>query len=548
MSELARKREELRLLRKRVELKRLREQVAAQRQHLSQRDIPQRAVDFGKGMVGLGTQALGQGTGLLAAPAAAAVGGATGGLPGAAEAVRGTMRATSDLTNVFPRETREVVGMAGDLVGSTPLGRRAINFAGDVIEQFQEGTDIAGEADPLAGAALSVAPTMLNLATATVGGKQFLKSLVDHERMAKKSFMGRGEFRKTLNDMDLTGDALLDEARKVITPLEEAITPYKPAAKLQLNAKVRTRLLAPRVDPAKRGLQKELRAKRALSDPEVAKAVNSLTQGNMSPKKLFDIRQSLRANPTDEADELRTIIDDFLANTKPSMVTGNVPDVNFGEAMSVWRQLYRRGQRTKAVEEVLQDAMASGFHDPNRGILNALRTLIKKKSNKRLWTDSERAAISKAIDGGNVRDMVSVLGRFSISPDRVFVPLAGWLTGGAAGLNAPVIGAVQGIAQAAKPLANRLVRRDARFAKDVIAAGTDAEDIVRAYKRHTPRGQWKASELKRLLVRRDVNIDDMMTDDRLAIRSAQLALLERQSAELAVPLSGVVPALEEHSP
>jgi len=112
-------------------------------------------------------------------------------------------------------------------------------------------------------------------------------------------------------------------------------------------------------------------------------------------------------------------------------------------------------------------------------------------------------AMKTVVRGGPIENTVKALGKFGFTEGQASGMLLGSLGvaggaalgGGAGAVAVPLIG------QISKNLAQKLTRRNAEFANDVVRAGPNGQDVVRAYLRNVPANQRNPAELTELLLR-----------------------------------------------
>ena len=119
------------------------------------------------------------------------------------------------------------------------------------------------------------------------------------------------------------------------------------------------------------------------------------------------------------------------------------------------------------------------------------------------------------------------------------------VTGGLAPLPAAGLGAIimsnTALAKLAEVQAAKLMRFNATLARQMIAAGDNGADIIRAYYRNTPVGKRKPEELSALLINNRANLDEIrrgtnfaripLVNNSLALSVAAQEIIGKEQAE-----------------
>ena len=133
--------------------------------------------------------------------------------------------------------------------------------------------------------------------------------------------------------------------------------------------------------------------------------------------------------------------------------------------------------------------------------------------------------MQQVVRGGTAENLAKMIGRFGFSEGQASNMLMGSLgvaggaaVGGPAGAVAlPLIG------QLSRGLAQKLTRKGAEAANQIVRAGNNAENITRAYLKAIPKGEQNAAELSELLLRPEISLKALQS---------RLATLPKQHKKL----------------
>jgi hypothetical protein len=190
--------------------------------------------------------------------------------------------------------------------------------------------------------------------------------------------------------------------------------------------------------------------------PRVAAVLNRLEQEGQQPRTLDELeilrRVASGAAASNERDERRIArlivnqIDDYVNNIRPAdLVAGNQAGVN---ELRDARRLWSMNAKAGVFEEMVNRAQTTGASTYTQsGYENALRGEFRRLSNNqtrmRQFTQAEQDQITQIARGGNMQNMLRMIGKFS--PTSVIsAPLSagtGFVLGGPAGAAAvPAVG------------------------------------------------------------------------------------------------------------
>ena len=149
------------------------------------------------------------------------------------------------------------------------------------------------------------------------------------------------------------------------------------------------------------------------------------------------------------------------------------------------------------------------------------------------------------VRGDTPENIARLIGRFGFTEGGAHNVITAMSGVGAGAVAAGPMGAmvVPLVGQVSRKLAQRMTIKNAEFADSVIKAGKDAEKIAKAYKKHTPKGQRDPAELSELLMKGDIDLSGLKSDELLeqAVQIAQ----EKKGA--AIGASGAAIVLGEEN-
>jgi gas vesicle protein len=193
-------------------------------------------------------------------------------------------------------------------------------------------------------------------------------------------------------------------------------------------------------------------------------------------------------------------IDDFLDGLGPANLTGGKQS-DAGLLFKQARGLWGRARKGELLEEAFEKAglQASGFEN---GIRVQFRSILNNKKKLKGFNKEEIAAMRKVVQGGRAENIAKALGRFGFTEGQSTSMLLGSLgvAGGAIVGGAPGAVAVPLLGQLSRNLAQRLTRKNAEFASQIVRAGKDGKKIAETYLKNTPKDQRSSEELTQILV------------------------------------------------
>lgn len=253
--------------------------------------------------------------------------------------------------------------------------------------------------------------------------------------------------------------------------------------------------------------------------PDVARALKrfddvagkplSLSELDILRRVTNEAAQSLKPSEARLGTLMVNKVDDFLDTAGRAELSGTTK--NIGAKFRDARQLWRRVKKSEQLGEAWRKAelSASGFE---RGIRDQFRSILKSQKQIKGFTKEEISAMKGVVNGTTLRNMSEKLGMLGIDEKKVsgsLMPLMGaaagaGVTGGGVGaLVVPIIGTVS------KKLGLRLAKDAGKGADEVVRAGKNGIDVVKAYMKVTPPKDRTAQELTELLMRPGISLKSL---------------------------------------
>jgi len=302
-------------------------------------------------------------------------------------------------------------------------------------------------------------------------------------------------------------DAIKNASRAIYKEIDDSGVTIKPESINTLvnkvSAKTRRKGLDPRVTPQASG---------AL---EALKEIKNTTQ----PITELDVQRNIAQKVAGSADQGEAMlgnmiideIDDFMDTLKPKDLLSGKADT--GKKYQTARKLWGRAKRSEMITDAIKtgESRAAGAE---AGIRNELNRLLNNKKTKKFIPKDEQAIMRDVVDGDFKQNFTRLIGKTGISIDRspgVFqammasgsAGLGGLFGLGAGGIVIPVIGSVS------KKIAQNLTRNKAKFVDSITRAGTNAEEITKAYLTSVPKAKRSVQDLADLLSDPEVNLTDL---------------------------------------
>ena len=393
--------------------------------------------------------------------------------------------------------------------------REALTYQGGEVSQGQ--LESIGQVLAPVGDALSGVETALGDTTLDMTGSPFLASIAHSLPTAALEilgFKGAGRFsrgakaptakqvQKSVVESAPEISALKDAARSVYSEIDSSGVRIKKNAVNSLvnriEANTKKKGLDPRVTKQAAGALEALREIRNLDQP----ITELMTQKKIAQNVASSIDPAEKMLGNIMIDE----IDSFLDNLSPGQLSKG--DAATGKKVKAAGQLYGRAKRAEMINEAIESG-SSAASGPENGIRNAFRAILKNKKKSKFLTATERKAMKDVVDGDfktNLAKFVGRVGGFEGSSTNMLGTLGG-IAGGTA-FGGPLGAVAVPIAgMAAKKIANNLTTNKARFSSKIAAAGTNANDIAKAYLTIVPKAKRSVSDLADLLSDPSIDLD-----------------------------------------
>ncbi len=312
-----------------------------------------------------------------------------------------------------------------------------------------------------------------------------------------------GSAKKLLRQAAPSIEGLKTAARGVYKEIDDLGVTVNPSATSRLGAELQTLTKRQGFDS---GIHKDVAAALKRFD-EVAGKPLSLSEVDI----LRRVTNAAAASPKPDEARLGKMmiskIDDFLDTAGRNELSGTTK--NIGAKYRDARQLWRRVKKSEQLAEAWDKAELSpaGFEN---GIRQQFRQILKSNKQKKGFTKEELKAMRDVVEGTTLRNMSEKLGMLGIDEKRVsgaLMPLLG--AGAGATFGTPGAIAVPILGTLSKKLGLRLAKDAGRGADEVVRAGKNGVDVVKAYMKVTPPKDRTPQELTELLLRPDVNLQGL---------------------------------------
>jgi hypothetical protein len=387
---------------------------------------------------------------------------------------------------------QERLGQLGEVV--EPIGRvlqEAETFLGD--ETFE------ATGSPTLAAAATTIPTVLLEVMGLAASKGIVKGAAKTRRLAESRAIKKNIVRSApeIDEIKNVSSGLYNELR------ESGIN-VKPGAYKGLVGNIEKNLKA---ENFKAGLA-----------PDTSKALNVIKQevgGLQSVSDIDGLRQQIRgvlgaqASPNDKRliSVITETIDEFLDEASPANFTkGSIPLEQVSTKTRLAGELWGRARRSEILQEAFSNAELTGGN-----LTSEFKGIVKNKRIRRFFKPEELEVMREVAKGSTSTNVLKAIGRFG-------GPVG--FAGGGLAFGAPGATIISGVGAVSKKLAQKLTARGANFADAVIRAGTNADDIVKAYLKNVPKAARKAEELSELLLRPDIALDNLLTSSDKVLKTA----------------------------
>jgi hypothetical protein len=347
---------------------------------------------------------------------------------------------------------------------------------------------------PTLAAAATTIPTAISEALGYAGISGTMKGV---KGLAK---FGRGsKATKAIKEAAPPIDALKDTARGLYKEIGDAGGKVKAEAYNNLVLDITDKL-------NKKGLDKDLtKGSYTVLDRLWEKVDNDIPITSMDQLR----QKALNAiNPDRRADSnlsriIIESIDDFMDDPANLTVPSEV-----GSKYKIARDLWGRARRSELLQEAVEKARDynAGF---DKGLSAEFKKIYRNKKTSKYFKDNELKEMKKVGRGTVPVNIFRLAGKLGIGEGGTLLGgtigfgLGSYFGGAAGGMAVPVIGTVS------RRLAKRLTDNHAKFADQVVRAGSDAGRIAKAYLKNTPVELRDPSELAQLLMRQDIKISEL---------------------------------------
>lgn len=450
-------------------------------------------------------------TGAIAEPIAGIGGILSGLLPGEKGVAAKTVAGIREALTFQPRTEAGKEGLKALGEALAPIGETlesAETFLGDEV--------LEATGSPALAAAAATIPTAIIEAVGLASAKGAMGTAKRVKKLAQDKAIKRAVV-EAAPDIE----QLKDASRAVYKEIDDAGITLKEEAFSKLNNDIKAIAKAEGLDaditPKSSSVLKRLESE--VGTPKTLTEIDTL-------RKVAQNAASDLANPADArighiiVDKFDTFLDELPAS---ALKKGADKASDVGPKYRVARELWGRAKRSELINEAFEQAknQASGFEN---GIVVQFRRILNNKKKAKFFKPAEIAAMQKVVRGTTSSNLAKLVGKLGFSEGHATNIIgtsigigAGSLLGGAPGAIAvPLIG------QVSKKLAQRLTRGNAEFADLIIRAGTDAEEITRAYLKNTPKGKRVPSELSELLLRPDIALDKALDSSNNLLREAAI--------------------------
>lgn len=248
--------------------------------------------------------------------------------------------------------------------------------------------------------------------------------------------------------------------------------------------------------------------------PDSTAALTRLTQAQGTPKTFTEL-QTLRQIASNAAGSIRPQ-DARLGNIILNELDKGIDQLatTVGKDAKTARSLWRRAKKSQDIVDMVENAalQASGLEN---GLRIGARQILRSKKKRRGFTSDERKALRKISEGTTAGNAAKFLGKFGISEGQATSMLGfsvgagggGALGAAFAGAEGAAVGAITipVLGQFAKRTAQKITINNVKLADELVRAGPNAREVVKAYFKNTPKAQRNINDLTDLLA--DPNID-----------------------------------------
>ena len=307
-------------------------------------------------------------------------------------------------------------------------------------------------------------------------------------------------------------------------------------------------------------------------DTKINQILKAADESMVSYSFLDDVISTLKAEGSGDdaaafkARQLAKVLDDRLLTAIAPSKNPAVGSVNMGEVLTQARALNRRLNNATVIENIFKNAETNMLNtnkntsaEYNKYIRDHLQQLLLTRDapgyNRAadFFTAADKKAVAEALERGNLEGFLNLIQRMGFNSED-FIKLQF-----VSGITLPIYAASQGagalqsaglgvaiianttLAKAAEVQAAKLMRFNATLAKQMIAAGDNGADIIKAYYRNTPMSKRKPEDLSALLINNRANVDEIkrgtsfakipLVNNSLALSVAAQEIIGKEQAE-----------------
>tara|TARA_R110000787_G_scaffold90682_3_gene191329 strand:- start:456 stop:2027 length:1572 start_codon:yes stop_codon:yes gene_type:complete len=311
-------------------------------------------------------------------------------------------------------------------------------------------------------------------------------------------------------------------ATAIYKEIDEAGVSIKPNAIDSLVNKIH-------VKTRKKGLDARVTAK-------AAGAMDSLREMKGSPQLLSEIQvqrsiaQQVAKSPDASEAMLGRIMIDELDGFMDTVSSGSLTrgTAETAKKYKIARKLYGRAKRSETITEAIEKSkeVASGAEN---GLRIELRKIVNNKKKSKFFTKKELDSMKDVIRGDKLTDTAKFIGTMGFGSGggaNNLIPLIA--ASGAAVVNPLALAAPAIAGSVARKIAHKRTLKKSNFVDAVVRAGSDGNEIAKAYLTAVPKAKRNASDLADLLSDPKVNLDDLrMIANETLIDAADIARGQR---------------------
>lgn len=218
--------------------------------------------------------------------------------------------------------------------------------------------------------------------------------------------------------------------------------------------------------------------------------------------------------------EVASDLDNILVNMTPSSQEA-LGGRSVQEVLTTARSLWRRASVSQTIDDLVQDATIDSERNRSDLVRN-LRSRFGKlvmSDNKRgrYLTKEEREIIRDFVRGGRIEKMLEIAENIGFNSDDlvrsvIFQGLVGGgtfaLSGSQAAAGTAIVGSTM-LGAAMRAGANKIFKNNANFARSLIKAGTNGQEIAKSYLRNVPASKRNPRDLTLLFLNNKADLSEI---------------------------------------